>query len=283
MGCFNTKGFFSGLDIVGGEKAFVLVCVQYHPPLTFDNPELGKRCHEFDHNSGVMYPITFPIFGEYNDYGGIENIQKDFNVQHLESLLGDTVENFLEILEDVSFPRYLEQKDIDKYNSYKRIILDKICKKKSDEEIEEIWRKYDLKRRYTLEEWKEFSRKMEDSDNMELTWTMDYAWVYDTLGTLYYSDFEKNYETQKKRIFGNGSTSVLSKFGLVWGEDSEDNPVYEYEMEIRKYLSFTQYLRDNFSVISHSQPTGQDVEWDKIHKYLSEKVKFIENTFKDYL
>ena len=54
-------------------------------------------------------------------------------------------------------------------------------------------------------------------------------------------------------------------------------------MEIRKYLSFAQYLRDNFSVISHSQPTGQDVEWDKIHKYLSEKVKFIENTFKDYL
>ena len=280
MGCFNMKGFFSSLDIVGREKVFVLVCVQYHPPI---NLTVNEE-HEFDHNSGVMYPITFPIFGEYNDYGGIENIQKDFNVQHLESLLGDTVENFLEILEDISFPRYLEQKDIDKYNSYKKIILDKICGKKSDEEIERIWKKYELEKRYTLEEWKELSRKMEDSDNMELTWTMDYAWVYDTLGTLYYSDFEKNYNTRKSRIFGTYDTGrVRSEFGLVWGEDSDENPVYEYEMEIRKYLSFTQYLRDNSSVISHSQPTGQCVEWDKIHNYLSEKIKFIERTFKDYL
>ena len=60
MGCFNTKGFFSGLDIVGREKVFVLVCVQYHPPL---NLTINEE-HEFDHNSGYMYPITFPIFGE---------------------------------------------------------------------------------------------------------------------------------------------------------------------------------------------------------------------------
>ena len=281
MGCFNTKGFFSGLDIIGGEKAFVLICAQYHPPLDLD----VREDHDSDHFSGVMYPITFPIFGEYDDYGRLENIQKDFNVQHLEELIGDSIENFLEVLNDVSvFPRFLSQETIDKYNSYKKIILGEICKKKSDEDIERVWRKYELGKRYTLEEWREFSRKMEDSDNMELTWTMDYAWVYDTLGTLYYSDFEKNYNTRKSRIFGTYDTGrVRSKFGLVWGEDSEDNPVYEYEMEIRKYLSFTQYLRNNFSVISHSQPTGQDVEWDKVHKYLSEKVKFIERTFKDYL
>ena len=281
MGCFNTKGFFSGLDIVGGEKAFVLICAQYHPPLDLN----VREDHDFDHSSGVMYPITFPIFGEYDDYGRLENIQKDFNVQRLEELIGDSIENFLEVLNDVSvFPRSLSQQTIDKYNSYKKIILGEICKKKSDEEIEEIWRKYELGKRYTLEEWREFSRKMEDSDNMELTWTMDYSWVYDTLGALYYSEFEENYNTRKGRIFGTYDTGqVLSKFGLIWGKDGEDNPIYEYEMEIRKYLSFTQYLRDNHSMISHSQPTGQEVEWDKVHKYLLEKIKFIENTFKDFL
>ena len=150
MGCFNTKGFFSGLDIVYGENAFVLICVQYHPPL-----ELKEETHSsYNFSSGTMYPITFPIFGEYDDYGKLKNIRKDFNTYHLESLIGDTVENFIRVLYDITKnPGWQERETIDKYNSYKRAILGDLCSEKSEEKIKEIWTKYNLEKRYTLDEW----------------------------------------------------------------------------------------------------------------------------------
>ncbi len=43
---------------------------------------------------------TLPIFGKYNDYGGIEEIQKDFNTDIIESVFGDTIENFCKNLFD---------------------------------------------------------------------------------------------------------------------------------------------------------------------------------------
>ena len=276
MGCFNTKGFFSGLDIGGGEKAFILICAQYHKPLNLE------RYVDYSFSfSGVMYPITFPIFGEYDDYGNLENIQKDFNTYHLENLIGDTIENFLKVLYEITLsPRGQDQETIDKYNSYKKAILGE--QGKSEEKIKEAWTKYGLDKRYTLDEWIKLTREVEASNNLELTWTMDYAWVYDNLGSLYYPEVNDKYADWKNHIFGSLSTT-WSKFDLVWGKDSDTNKVYEYEFEIRKYLSFAKYLYRNDFQITHSFGSGQVTDWEKIHNYLSEKIKFIERTFKDYL
>lgn len=279
MGYFNTKGFFSGLDIVGDENAFVLVCVQYHPPL-----ELKENTdYSYNFSSGTMYPITFPIFGEYDDYGKLKNIRKDFNTLYLEGLIGDTIENFLKVLYDITKnPGWQEKETIDKYNSYKRAILGDLCLGESEEKIKEIWTKYNLEKRYTLEEWTKLTRERERNDNLELTWTMDYTWVYDNLGMQYYQEVSNNYDVWKNQIFGCLYT-IWSKFDLVWGKNSDTNKVYEYEVEIRKYLSFTKYLYRNDFQITHSFGTGQETDWDKIHSYLVEKTKFIEKTFKDYL
>ncbi len=45
-------------------------------------------------------PATLPIFGEYNDYGGIENIVRDENVELIEKMYKCTIEEFCDFLTD---------------------------------------------------------------------------------------------------------------------------------------------------------------------------------------
>lgn len=48
-------------------------------------------------------PATLPIFGEYNDYGGIETIEKDDNTKLIENHFGITIEEFATLLVDGKF------------------------------------------------------------------------------------------------------------------------------------------------------------------------------------
>lgn len=45
-----------------------------------------------------MFHYSLPIFGVYNDYGGIENIEEDFNTKILEKLHNCDIETFCECL-----------------------------------------------------------------------------------------------------------------------------------------------------------------------------------------
>ena len=119
MGCFNTKGFFSGVDIEYKDKAFVLICTQYSPQIEWKELEDDHDSHDYN-GGGTMYPISFPVFGEYNDYGQLGNIVHDFNTEMIESKIEDSIENFLDILYEATVsPSYLEKEQIDKYNRYK--------------------------------------------------------------------------------------------------------------------------------------------------------------------
>ena len=97
MGCFNTKGFLSGVDIEYKDKAFVLICTQYSPQIEWKELEDDYDSHDYN-GGGTIYPISFPVFGEYNDYGQLGNRVHDFNTEMIESKIEDTIENFLEIL-----------------------------------------------------------------------------------------------------------------------------------------------------------------------------------------
>lgn len=48
-------------------------------------------------------PATLPIFGEYDDYGGIENIVEDDNTKLIENHFGITISEFCEFLVDGKF------------------------------------------------------------------------------------------------------------------------------------------------------------------------------------
>jgi len=58
-------------------------------------------------NKGGEYreyqPATLPIFGEYNDYGGIENIIEDDNTKLIEEHFGITIDEFATFLIDGKF------------------------------------------------------------------------------------------------------------------------------------------------------------------------------------
>jgi len=58
-------------------------------------------------NGGDSYtshlPATLPIFGDYDDYGGIENITKDASTQLIESHFGVSIEDFCKFLVDGKF------------------------------------------------------------------------------------------------------------------------------------------------------------------------------------
>lgn len=264
MGCFCTKGFFSGIDIDYKDKAFVLVCTQYGSPIDWVELKTKFGEHDYEGTVGTMYPISFPIFGDYNSYGELENIVHDFNTDKIESIIEDSVENFLDILNDATvFPHCMNREQINKYNKYK----EKFGLVLSKENLEKDYYKYKLERVMSLEDWIDGHM---NSTNQELIWTMDHSFVYNTLGGLY-----KN--CNKKEILDPALSTIWTNFKLVWGDE-----IYKHPDEINKFLSFIEYLNINRFRISPSYCTSQDIYWDKIQKYINALKNFVDKKAEDY-
>lgn len=68
----------------------------------------GNECciipiNENIHDYGGYLPTTLPIFGKYNDYGGMEDIVEDENTKIIENHFGITISEFIEFLVDGEF------------------------------------------------------------------------------------------------------------------------------------------------------------------------------------
>lgn len=72
MGCWNGTCGISNLPIVSGDK-IVLFIIKYNK---YGETNSGGFCY----TTGQYSPITVPVFGEYNDYGGIEPITKNGDI-----------------------------------------------------------------------------------------------------------------------------------------------------------------------------------------------------------
>lgn len=78
MGCWNATCNVSNLPIFAGEKVVVIPLVR-----VMEHASACNCCYPTDN----FVPFAFPIFGEYNDYGGIENATTlEENKKHLEKL-----------------------------------------------------------------------------------------------------------------------------------------------------------------------------------------------------
>ncbi|WQJ53554.1 MAG: hypothetical protein [Wendovervirus sonii] len=86
MGCFNISGFFSHLPIAEGDKIGAIVCAQYHNAenMAMESDSLG------------IYPLMTPVYGEYNDYGGIINIVENYSTDLFKKLVGTDFISFVE-------------------------------------------------------------------------------------------------------------------------------------------------------------------------------------------
>lgn len=101
MGCFNKIGFYSKLPIKYGDEIVMFICIS-DGRMNDDTP-----CYF----NTFLEPIYLPIFGTYNDYGGIENIVRNNAIEALENALGDDIEMIIESIEENAFKPISTNKD----------------------------------------------------------------------------------------------------------------------------------------------------------------------------
>ena len=96
MRCFNKTAFFSHLPITYGDDIVMFVCAY----------NLSRICRKDSTPIGItgngMIPIAPPFFGKYDDYGSIENVIDDPNHQLFKEKFGMPLENFCDIMHDLS-------------------------------------------------------------------------------------------------------------------------------------------------------------------------------------
>jgi len=91
MGCFNVACSISNISINCGTRiAFIpLEKVKYQNGPKGNISMIYTNC--------IYCPVTLPIFGEYDDYGGIEDIVRCKNVEVIEKKFGMDIQKFCDI------------------------------------------------------------------------------------------------------------------------------------------------------------------------------------------
>ncbi|MDB4330140.1 hypothetical protein N9948_00210 [bacterium] len=102
MGCFNVACSVSNISINSGDRVVYI-------PLLPNNWTLRAYPQYRDHivqtASSLIYsncyynPLCFPIKGEYNDYGSLENIDQNANTKAIENFFGMSAEDFVKSAE----------------------------------------------------------------------------------------------------------------------------------------------------------------------------------------
>ena len=93
MGCFNHKGNFSNLPITYGDRIVVIVGVR-----PTKKTYIGQELDDFSPGHSFV-PISVPIRGEYNDYGGIENIDRTPAIDELEKFFSMETTKLVDLAE----------------------------------------------------------------------------------------------------------------------------------------------------------------------------------------
>ena len=102
MGHFSYSCRLSGLPITGGDKAVLIPLIPNGPRFSYSDEKLNKygTTHYVSNDGENVFfrPAAFPIFGEYDSYGRLENIEKDDNTQALEKYFGLTIEQIVDVI-----------------------------------------------------------------------------------------------------------------------------------------------------------------------------------------
>lgn len=108
MGCFNRCGFYSHLPITYDDDIVCFICASHK----YKNHETTPIAP-----FGVLEPICLPIFGKYDDYGSIENIIKDDNVDCIEKAFQLPIEEIFSAIDICSGYTISEINENERLNS----------------------------------------------------------------------------------------------------------------------------------------------------------------------
>lgn len=94
MGCFNIAGFFTNQVIRYGEPVVVFPCCEF---------DIKNRRGDIHH---YAIPLSMPIFGKYNDYGSVEEIEKSAVTKKLEEFFGYDIEDIVDDVVDFTVDKW---------------------------------------------------------------------------------------------------------------------------------------------------------------------------------
>jgi len=101
MGHFSYSCQLTGIPITSGTPV-VIVVLKPCPLFDYESDKLkkyGKSSFITNEGPSVKFkPVWFPIKGTYDEYGGIENIEKDDNVEILEKFYDLTIEQLMGVV-----------------------------------------------------------------------------------------------------------------------------------------------------------------------------------------
>lgn len=187
MGSWSVYCGISNIAITAGNKCVLL-------PL--------KKKDGYD--SYLPYlPATLPIFGEYDDYGGMENIEKNSNTKLIEDHFGISIEEFVQIFVD--------------WKTYERKEVDPIMKKmKNPEEVNE-WEFMFIDRQvydYMISNVEENERGHLDLGTPEMLKYLGFKYIEEDKDNKTYDPkrFYKKYR-HGETIFWSDGTTLLSGKG----------------------------------------------------------------------
>lgn len=90
MGCYNTTGFVSGLNVRCSDPIVAIPCVIVNG---------GKYSPNRYYTTSQLKPISLPLFGKYDDYGSIEDIEDTPSARAWKMSVCDDIEGCMNIFE----------------------------------------------------------------------------------------------------------------------------------------------------------------------------------------
>lgn len=95
MGCWNGTCGLSQLPILAGDDVWgFLIGVKWHR--YSDSGDQSGYCYPTD----IGFPMSLPIYGKYNDYGGMEEIKESYNTKIIMETYGEDYNNIKDFIND---------------------------------------------------------------------------------------------------------------------------------------------------------------------------------------
>jgi len=280
MGCFNTTGFISQLPILGGDKVvcFIALAPNYTGPNGLYSP------------SALAAPYFFPIYGYYNEYGYLEDVQKTFVTNLLVKYSKEkSIEDLLE-----KICRDDDEKKVKLPKSYKFVrpktvgtftllfeyedVYNAITKKptylsKSFEDMYEVLNKY-IK---FLDKAKKEGIK--NIPNIPFNIAYDFRSIYKELFKI---DLPENLKEEYKSLilkqrfyFRDDTMFLLSQLS----QEDELTAMVEGKEELRKFLNLYALYQGIPSYFKFSKTAGEQQyefkDFQRIHNVVGKKLKVL--------
>ena len=306
MGCYNTTGFLSRLSIKYGDRVVAFICQ------TTDNTFVMSRYYQ-DSN---LSPIFLPVFGEYDDYGSIENIDDTYSSRLLRQIFNGTdTEKVFKCIERLSARSNgnIEDCKTDKYvyDEYKNEIdiLERNCYNPWNNgnftiifEHEEIYKKLISEsncRQFMFDYvylMHKLSKYAKEKHNHDMLLTLEFPFECEDLKIIQKAkvDIEDELNDSQKKIMEK--RIMLRQLLFNWNSGLElfmrnvDLSDKDYVNEFTDFLAFNKFLTD--AEIGYDVPTcgcGSqnnnilyiDKLYSHILKFVKEKIENSDELFDD--